>query len=94
MSRTPAPTDGLFCAKCGGGPLGVADSRPIPEGVRRRRVCPACGERVTTFERCRLDAEQWEQAVELLALLRSMPVEWRAVVLGVAVTMAKTSAKP
>ena len=29
----------------------MIDTRPIPDGVRRRRECAACGERFTTYER-------------------------------------------
>ena len=29
----------------------VIDSRPIPDGIRRRRECAACGRRFTTHER-------------------------------------------
>lgn len=29
----------------------VIDSRPIPDGIRRRRECTACGRRFTTHER-------------------------------------------
>lgn len=43
----------MRCRACGGGQTRVVDSRPA-EGrgaVRRRRECPACGHRFTTFER-------------------------------------------
>ncbi len=29
----------------------MIDTRPIPDGVRRRRECPDCSERFTTYER-------------------------------------------
>ena len=29
----------------------MIDTRPIPDGVRRRRECGSCGERFTTYER-------------------------------------------
>ena len=29
----------------------MIDTRPIPDGVRRRRECTGCGERFTTYER-------------------------------------------
>lgn len=43
----------MRCHACGGGETRVVDSRPA-EGrgaVRRRRECPDCGHRFTTFER-------------------------------------------
>lgn len=38
------------CGVCGG-KTGVIDSRSSPEGIRRRRKCVSCGERITTMER-------------------------------------------
>ena len=32
-------------------PSKVVDSRPIPDGIRRRRECTGCGRRFTTHER-------------------------------------------
>lgn len=32
-------------------PSKVVDSRPIPDGIRRRRECSGCGRRFTTHER-------------------------------------------
>lgn len=40
----------MNCPYCEG-PSKVVDSRPIPEGIRRRRECEACGRRFTTHER-------------------------------------------
>ena len=40
----------MECPYCGG-PSRVVDSRPIPEGIRRRRECQRCGRRFTTHER-------------------------------------------
>ena len=44
------------CPFCGAEDTQVKDSRPAEEGVaiRRRRQCPACGARFTTFERVQL----------------------------------------
>lgn len=41
------------CAFCGFGDSRVIDSRAAEDGgaIRRRRECPACGKRFTTFER-------------------------------------------
>jgi transcriptional repressor NrdR len=46
----------MRCPFCGGDDTQVKDSRPAEEGVaiRRRRACPACGARFTTFERVQL----------------------------------------
>ncbi len=42
----------MHCPFCGGNDTRVVDSRLSPEGdrVRRRRECPACGARFTTYE--------------------------------------------
>jgi transcriptional repressor NrdR len=46
----------MRCPYCGGEETQVKDSRPAEEGaaIRRRRSCPACGSRFTTFERTQL----------------------------------------
>jgi transcriptional repressor NrdR len=46
----------LRCPFCGAEDTQVKDSRPAEEGgaIRRRRQCPACGARFTTFERVQL----------------------------------------
>src|SRR5215217_9344129 len=46
-SRIPC----VLCPFCSADSTQVIDTRPIPDGVRRRRECPACGERFTTYER-------------------------------------------
>ena len=42
----------MKCPGCGFGKSEVIDSRPVVEGnsIRRRRECPACKKRFTTFE--------------------------------------------
>lgn len=40
----------MNCPYCDG-PSKVVDSRPIPDGIRRRRECLECGRRFTTHER-------------------------------------------
>jgi len=40
----------MNCPYCEG-PSKVVDSRPIPDGIRRRRECEQCGRRFTTHER-------------------------------------------
>lgn len=43
----------MDCPHCGSGATRVRESRTADEGaaVRRRRACPACGHRFTTYER-------------------------------------------
>jgi transcriptional repressor NrdR len=46
----------MRCPFCGGEDTQVKDSRPAEDGVaiRRRRSCPSCSARFTTFERVQL----------------------------------------
>ena len=46
----------MRCPFCGHAESQVKDSRPSEEGaaIRRRRSCPQCGRRFTTFERVQL----------------------------------------
>ena len=46
----------MRCPFCGNAESQVKDSRPSEEGaaIRRRRSCPRCGGRFTTFERVQL----------------------------------------
>jgi transcriptional repressor NrdR len=46
----------MRCPFCGHTDTQVKDSRPTEEhhAIRRRRCCPACGSRFTTFERVQL----------------------------------------
>ena len=46
----------MRCPYCGSGDTQVKDSRPSEDGaaIRRRRFCPDCGGRFTTFERVHL----------------------------------------
>ena len=46
----------MRCPYCGGEDTQVKDSRPAEEGaaIRRRRSCPGCQSRFTTFERVQL----------------------------------------
>ena len=46
----------MRCPYCGGENTQVKDSRPTEENaaIRRRRICPDCGGRFTTFERVQL----------------------------------------
>jgi transcriptional repressor NrdR len=55
----------MRCPHCGASDTQVKDSRPTEDNtaIRRRRYCPECGERFTTFERVQLR--------ELIVLKRS-----------------------
>jgi transcriptional repressor NrdR len=44
----------MRCPYCGSPDTQVKDSRPTDDAIRRRRVCPDCGGRFTTFERVQL----------------------------------------
>jgi transcriptional repressor NrdR len=46
----------MRCPFCGHAESQVKDSRPSEDGwaIRRRRLCPCCGERFTTYERVQL----------------------------------------
>ena len=46
----------MRCPFCGNEETQVKDSRPTEDNgaIRRRRSCPQCGERFTTFERVQL----------------------------------------
>jgi transcriptional repressor NrdR len=46
----------MRCPFCGNEDTQVKDSRPTDDGsaIRRRRFCPACGGRFTTYERVQL----------------------------------------
>ena len=46
----------MRCPYCGSADTQVKDSRPADDSscIRRRRVCPGCGGRFTTFERVQL----------------------------------------
>jgi transcriptional repressor NrdR len=80
----------MRCPFCGNDDTQVKDSRPSDDNaaIRRRRLCPACGGRFTTFERVQLrelvvikkagrrepfDREKLERAIH--HALRKRPVE-------------------
>ena len=60
----------MRCPYCGGLETQVRDSRPTEDNtaIRRRRICPDCGGRFTTFER-----EKLEKSVSVA--LRKRPVD-------------------
>ncbi|MFS8038459.1 transcriptional regulator NrdR [Xanthobacter sp. AM11] len=80
----------MRCPYCGGPDTQVRDSRPTEDhtAIRRRRICPDCGGRFTTFERVQLrelmvvkrsgrrvpfEREKLERSVEVA--LRKRPVD-------------------
>jgi transcriptional repressor NrdR len=82
----------MRCPFCGSEDTQVKDSRPTEEhaAIRRRRVCPACGGRFTTFERVQLreltvikrsgrkvpfDRNKLSRSVEVALRKRPVPAE-------------------
>ncbi len=63
----------MRCPYCSGEETQVKDSRPTEENaaIRRRRVCPDCGGRFTTFERVQLRELTGRQALGPQGGLRS-----------------------
>lgn len=75
----------MRCPFCGNDDTQVKDSRPTDDGsaIRRRRFCPACGARFTTFERVQLrelyvvKSSGQREAFDREKLLRSMRISLR-----------------
>ncbi|MBP7336672.1 transcriptional regulator NrdR [Niveispirillum sp.] len=75
----------MRCPFCGNDDTQVKDSRPTDDGsaIRRRRFCPACGARFTTFERVQLrelyvvKASGQKEPFDREKLLRSMRISLR-----------------
>jgi transcriptional repressor NrdR len=82
----------MRCPYCGGLDTQVKDSRPTEDSssIRRRRVCPDCGGRFTTFERVQLremtvvkkngrrapfDRDKLQRSVEIALRKRSVSAE-------------------
>ena len=81
----------MRCPICGHAESQVRDSRPSEEGasIRRRRLCPECGARFTTFERVQLR--------ELTILKRSgrrAPFDREKLVRSVSVAIRKRPVDP
>ena len=81
----------MRCPFCGHLESQVKDSRPSEDGaaIRRRRLCPQCGGRFTTFERVQLR--------ELMVLKRSgrrVPFDRDKLVRSVQVALRKRSVDP
>ncbi len=75
----------MRCPFCGDTESQVKDSRPSEDGaaIRRRRACPACGARFTTFERIQLremtviKADGRQQVFDRDKITKSMQVALR-----------------
>ena len=81
----------MRCPFCGHAESQVKDSRPSEEGaaIRRRRMCPECGGRFTTFERVQLR--------ELTILKRSgrrAPFDREKLVRSISVAIRKRPVEP
>jgi len=81
----------MRCPYCGGLDTQVKDSRPTEDSssIRRRRVCPDCGGRFTTFERVQLR--------ELLVVKKSgrrVPFDRDKLMRSVQVALRKRSVEP
>jgi transcriptional repressor NrdR len=81
----------MRCPFCGEQESQVKDSRPSEDGaaIRRRRLCPSCGGRFTTFERVQLR--------ELAVLKRSgrrQPFDREKLVRSISVAMRKRPVDP
>ncbi|MCJ2040254.1 transcriptional regulator NrdR [Methylobacterium sp. E-041] len=81
----------MRCPYCGGSDTQVKDSRPSEDGaaIRRRRVCPDCAGRFTTFERVQLR--------ELVVLKRSgkrVPFERDKLQRSIGVALRKRAVDP
>ncbi|MDY0028346.1 MAG: transcriptional regulator NrdR [Pseudobdellovibrionaceae bacterium] len=75
----------MHCPFCGCEETQVKDSRPSEDGtsIRRRRACPDCGARFTTFERIQLKeitvikARDKQQPFDREKIIKSMEVALR-----------------
>ena len=81
----------MRCPYCGGLDTQVKDSRPTEDAssIRRRRVCPDCGGRFTTFERVQL---RELQVVKKNG--RRVPFDRDKLVRSVQVALRKRSVEP
>jgi transcriptional repressor NrdR len=81
----------MRCPFCGEAESQVKDSRPSDDGasIRRRRLCPSCGGRFTTFERVQLR--------ELTILKRSgrrAPFDREKLVRSISIALRKRPVEP
>jgi transcriptional repressor NrdR len=81
----------MRCPYCGGLDTQVKDSRPTEDSssIRRRRVCPDCGGRFTTFERVQL-----RELVVIKKAGRRAPFDRDKLARSVAVALRKRAVDP
>jgi transcriptional repressor NrdR len=81
----------MRCPYCGGLDTQVKDSRPTEDSasIRRRRVCPDCGGRFTTFERVQL-----RELVVLKKTGRRVPFDRDKLVRSISVALRKRPVDP
>jgi transcriptional repressor NrdR len=81
----------MRCPYCGGENTQVKDSRPSEDhtAIRRRRVCPGCGGRFTTFERIQL-----RELTVLKKNGRRVPFDRDKLVRSVQVALRKRAVEP
>ena len=67
----------MRCPYCQSEDTQVKDSRPAEDGaaIRRRRVCPDCGGRFTTFERVPFDRDKLARSMETTVRKRNVDPE-------------------
>src|ERR1700686_3843963 len=81
----------MRCPFCGHAESQVKDSRPSEDGaaIRRRRLCPDCGGRFTTFERVQL-----RELTILKPPARRAPFDREKLVRSISVAIRKRPVEP
>ena len=81
----------MRCPFCGNADTQVKDSRPTEDSaaIRRRRVCPQCGQRFTTFERVQL-----RELVVLKRNGRRIPFDRDKLVRSIEIALRKRPVEP
>ena len=81
----------MRCPYCGGAETQVKDSRPTEDdsSIRRRRACPDCGGRFTTFERVQL-----REMTVVKKTGRRVPFDRDKLLRSVEIALRKRSATP
>ena len=81
----------MRCPYCAAGSTQVKDSRPTEENaaIRRRRICPDCGGRFTTFERVQL-----REIIVLKRSGRQVPFDREKLSRSVSIALRKRPVSP
>jgi transcriptional repressor NrdR len=81
----------MRCPYCGSADTQVKDSRPADDSscIRRRRVCPGCGGRFTTFERVQL-----RELVVIKKSGRRMPFDREKLMRSLEIALRKRPVEP